>query len=1171
MSNRFTITGLVREKETAIGLEGLIVRSYDKDLIYDDLMGESRTDADGSFRIVSGAEDFRDLFDKRPDIYLKIFFQPSGGDDPVEIFNTENSIRWNAGHLQYVLVEIPHAVINELPGETVHQHSHEHGSDPAEDDYPCCHQRHKKKKCTPITKCRDIYLKIEKLPAYSPVAPDDAEHDMYRRDCMRNMGHEDTNIPYGEGERRRLDALVYREYLDCNYSILKTDPIITADITEPRAERRIPGTVIYATPGERLFIHVCNGDDETHSFHVHGLIYGIDSDGSWPFGVQNIDGRRSDAICPGQDWCYIFDVNEHTIGAWPFHDHHMHISEAVNRGLFGGIIVRDPDCPKPDYEVPLFYHKLTPRQSESRFDSGTLTRGASFSYTFPEEGTFSYHCQFHPMTGVVRVTASGPMTASVNILDSPGRFDPADVTIRVGGTVTWLHAANEPHTVTDSGGDVLESYAFNGRTFVGNTPIIVAKTGKRIRWYVFNLDLSASWHNFHVHGQRWQVGEELMDSRSIGPAESFVADTVVPPVILLPLDDDCECHEEHLHNEDCNCSESVGIKLMQHPVKRGEERMPHAGPMEMQTVSANPPAKQMHTGDHHEDIDNSEGHDDESHNRNQHDHKGQANRSNSNNSGNDTHHKKLKLQGDFLVHCHVEMHMMEGMAAIVRAIQEIEITEKTAKCLGFELPLATSDICSDVPPHPCMHAGTGSWERLPDSPIFIVHAAHLHTGKVLLWSGTAEVGDPLESRVWDPATGTMTMQTYSVDLFCSGHSFMADGRLCIAGGAPSGTLSATHIFDPAAETWTRVTDMNQARWYPTVLTLPDGRILAASGTGANELEIYDPAADTWQIISGATRTFSELYPSLHLLPSGQIFYSRAGWAQADMTSTDTAYLNFTGPLAGSWINLGMQQFSDRQEGTAMIQIDATVSPVAAKIYMIGGGVSAAATLRNPISAETIDLTVMGTGTTWSRIADMNFPRVNVNAVLLPDGRILVIGGQRNGKWNTDPGAVLETEIYDPATNSWSVGAAMMFPRQYHSIAVLLTDGRVLSAGGVDPRPGITERDQRNMEIYSPSYLSMGTRPVITSAPAGAGWAGSFDIDTPDSSQIDSVVLIRPASITHHTDAGQRYIRIPILSRTAGRLTVSAPANGNIAPPGYYMLFIVDTNGIPSIARFIRIG
>src|SRR5690242_9548953 len=277
---------------------------------------------------------------------------------------------------------------------------------------------------TRIMQIRHIYLKIEGVPNYSPVAPDDAEHNKYRLDCMRNMDHMDATIPQSEVDRRMLNALVYREYLDASYNVIKDNPLIAADINEPRAERRIPGTVIYTQPGERLYIHVLNGDSEPHSFHTHGLHYGIDSDGSWPFGVQEYDGaNRSDAICPGDQWCYIFDVKEDTIGAWPFHDHHMHIEDVVKRGLFGGIVVRDPHCEKVDLEAPIFFHRLTANVGTALFDSGSLNPGDTFSYTFTQEGTFEYYCRFHPMQGRVRVTTTGPLTAGINILDTPPRFE----------------------------------------------------------------------------------------------------------------------------------------------------------------------------------------------------------------------------------------------------------------------------------------------------------------------------------------------------------------------------------------------------------------------------------------------------------------------------------------------------------------------------------------------------------------------------------------------------------------------------------------------------------------------------------------------------------------------------------------------------------------------------
>lgn len=977
---------------------------------------------------------------------------------------------------------------------------------------------------------RDIYLKIEKLPAYSPVAPDDAEHHLHRRDCMRNHGHEDGTIPQAEVDRRRLDAIVYREYLDSGYTTAQDAPLIAADVNEPRAERRIPGAIIYTDPGERLYVHVLNEDDEPHSLHVHGLVYGVDSDGSWPFGVHRHEGGRSDQICPGESWCYVYDVTEDAIGAWPFHDHHMHIADVTNRGLFGGIVVRDPNWCEVDYEVPFFFHLLEAKRGEAIFDSGTLNAGdPPFSHTFTEEGTYEYYCRFHPMRGTVRVSAGGAASAAVSILDSPPdgpRYDPLEVTVAPGAQVTWTHAGDQPHTVTDAGGAGLSSGAINGRVFVGNTPTIVAQSGKRIRWYVFNLNLGELWHNFHVHGARWRVGDEYMDTRSIGPAESFVVETIVPDVILPPLSSEYEPSHGH------GCEHEHGSD---HEREHGSEGTRSHGSEQHASGQSEQPGHHAPSG-----------------------------------SGHHPEKRCVTLRGDFLVHCHVEMHMMEGMAALVRAVQEVEISAAWAEELGFELPLDHGHECPDVEHHSC-GGDEGTWEPLPDAPIFIVHAAVLHNGKVLLWSGTAEVGDPLESRVWDPTTGTMTVQTYTEDLFCAGHAFLPDGRLCVAGGAPQNSMDSTHIFDPVAETWTKVADMNDARWYPTVLTLPDGRILAASGTGAPELEIYDAAANTWTVIAGATRTFAELYPSLHLLPSGQIFYSRAGWAAADALQTQTAYLTMTGPNSGAWTNLGQQQFADRQEGTGVIQIDTTTTPPATRVTVIGGGVSGAPTARNPLTAETIDMTALAPPPAWTRTADMSFARTNVSGTLLPDGTIMAVGGQRNGKWNSDPQHVLEAEIYDPGADTWTATAPMTHPRQYHSIAVLLPDGRVLTAGGVDPSPGIVERDQRSMELFSPSYLSHGPRPTISSAPATVAYGAAIAVNTPDGADIDSVVLLRPCSMTHHTDAGQRYIKLPIVSQNATAVTAQGPADGNIAPPGHYMLFILNADAVPSEAAFVHLS
>jgi len=1144
--------GVVRIAETGLGLEGIRVQ-----LGLEGKPGEwkalcdSRTAADGSFELCASGDEIEAVVTRRAGLHIRAL-------DAGEKELGRAPCIWRRGFLDWCPVAVPAsrcgAGSDDHPHDhgSGHSHNHGHGSGHSSDshDHGSGHSHdhgsgdphdhgsghpHDHGKHDPRSRCRRIYLRIERLQSYTPVAPDETDHMRYKIDCMRGPGHEDGTIPPNEVELRRLDAVVYRRYLDAAHTVPDTSPLVVADINEPPWDRRIPGCVIYADPGERLFIHVYNADSQPHSFHVHGLDYGIDSDGSFPFGVADQHHHRSDAICPGESWCYVFDVTPDTIGAWPFHDHFMDIEAVAARGLFGAIIVRDPAAKKADYHVPMFLHRLQGQSDVTRFRFGPLSPGdPAVSFTFADEGTYDYFCEIHTaMTGVVRVVAGGPATAAVSIIDSPSSFAPNDVTIGPGGTVTWSHAGTQQHTVTDRGTAAMPSWCLNGRSFVGNTPTIVARSGKRIRWYVFDLDLSTQWHNFHVHGQRFRRGDERYDTRSLGPAESFMGDTIVPNVILTPVDGCCDCHEELRDSEGpaekwrpATRERTAATKAMATAVTHAMAMM--RSPEPMHAHHAHPSEPVLTHGGH-----------------------------------------CIQLHGDFLFHCHAEMHMMMGMAGVVRASQEINATKGLKACLGFELPIDDGRPCPDVE-MPCMsHAGT--WTSVPDLDLFVVHAAVLKTGRVLLWSGTAEAGYPTQSRVWDPATDARTNQAYAADLFCSGHAWLPDGRLLVAGGAPSGLMNQTHIFDPATEAWTVMANMNEARWYPTVLTLPDGRVLAASGSGASGLEIWDPVTSNWIMVTGADRTFPELFPSLHLLPAGGVFYSRCGWAAPDMSHRESARLSFTGASSGSWADLGLLQFPDRQEGMAVLRIDDTVSPPATEIFVIGGGVSGGATWRNPQTLERIDLTDPATAT-WSRGADMAFPRVNVSVVLLPTGQLLAVGGQRNGKWAADPQPVLEAEIYDPATNTWTTQAPMLHPRQYHSVAVLLPDGRVLVTGGIDPTLGTTPmRDQRSMELFSPPYLGGGGRPTISSAPASATWGATLPIGTTTPGDIDSVVMLRPSALTHHTDAGLRWIKLPIVGVTATTVQVRAPSSASVAPPGPWMLFLLNAAGVPSVARFIDLA
>lgn len=1134
--------GIIRVKETGLGLAGAQVQLVTSHGSREVVLCTSASRSDGCFELCAEGKAAEQASRSRASLDVRV----------VDASHREVSRRaccWRGSSIDWCCVEVPAIHCPPRGKSSGHSqgsaaghggqsadsgHSRESPSHDSGHSHDSAHPHRHAHDSDPKAHCRTIYLKIEQMQSYSPVAPDEADHMRYKVDCMRNEGHEDGTIPPNEVDLRRIDAVVYRRYLDAAYTIPDTTPIIAADINEPLWDRRIPGCVLYADPGERLFIHVYNADDRPHSFHVHGLVYGIDSDGSYPFGVHDATGHRSDAICPGESWCYIFDVTEDTIGAWPFHDHYMDLDAQASRGLFGAVIVRDPKAPVADYHVPLFLHRLEGATDVQRFRFGPLSPGSPpVSHTFAVEGTYDYYCEIHPaMTGVVRVIMGGPASASVTIIDSPSSFTPADVTIGPGGTVTWTNSGTQQHTVTDKGTAALASWCLNGRTFVGNTPTIVAESGRRIRWYVFDLDLSPTWHNFHLHGQRWQTGHERLDTRSIGPAESFVVDTIVPQAVLPPIEGCCDCHGE-LREE-----QEPAETYRQPTRRRPAMAMAHAGAMGMRgtmPVTAGGHAMghapvMVHDGD------------------------------------------CLQIRGDFLVHCHVEMHMMMGMAGLVRAVQEIEATDELKACLGFDLPINDGSTCPPVDPLPCMvGGGPGTWEVLADLDIFVVHAAVLRTGKVLLWSGTAEAGYPTVSRVWDPVTDGRTSQSYAADLFCSGHAWLPDGRLLVAGGAPQGAMNQTHIFDPATETWTVMSNMQQARWYPTVTTLPDGRVLAASGTGASGVEIWDPGTSAWQLVAGAVRTFPELFPSLHLLPAGGLFYSRCGWNTPDMSHLESARLSLTGPYAGNWSDLGLMQFADREEGMAVLLVDDAESPPSAHLYVMGGGVNGGATERNPQSVEYIDLTDPATAA-WSRVADMAFPRVNVTAVPLPDGQILVIGGQRNGKWAANPDPVLEAEIYNPATDTWTTQPPMTYPRQYHSIAVLLPDGRVLVAGGIDPTLGGTPaRDQRHLEVFSPPYLSAGVRPAITTAPTTLTWGTSFTVQSPAAASVAAVVLMRPGSLTHHTDAGLRRINLGGLTKTGTSVTVQAPSSGTVAPPGPYILFLVNSAGVPSVGQFVTLG
>ncbi len=462
---------------------------------------------------------------------------------------------------------------------------------------------------------------------------------------------------------------------------------------------------------------------------------------------------------------------------------------------------------------------------------------------------------------------------------------------------------------------------------------------------------------------------------------------------------------------------------------------------------------------------------------------------------------------------------------------------------------ADSPTAFTVLPDPAL---VGSWSEPQDLGIIPIHMALLHTGQVMLYErpqGT--LGSA--ARLYDPSTGLVTDADLPFDrqIFCSGLSELSNGQLFVTGGQATGQplgdgIKGGTVFDPATSTWSATADMKVSRWYPTNVALPSGKVLVMSGQQVhgkyNKLqELYDPAAGTFSTLPhSAQRKFVALYPRSFVMPDGRVFVAGG--------DPKTAALDLT---TNTWTEMGNLLFGTRSGGSAVLL------PGLHQILTAGGGNSVGTN-----TAEVFDYDNPSAGWAWT--GSMNYARRSLNLVLLPTGHVLAVGGNRKGP-RLDP--VYAAEDYDPATGSWSVLASMSLQRSYHSTALLLPDGRVLSAGADTGLP-----DEHLMQIYSPPYLFNGPRPVITSAPDSLTYGQHFAIGTDDPAGVSRVELIRPGAVTHSNNMDQRLVDLTFgVNPDTGQLEADAPANANLAPPGYYMLFILSAAGTPSVSTWVHVS
>src|SRR5580704_221849 len=444
--------------------------------------------------------------------------------------------------------------------------------------------------------------------------------------------------------------------------------------------------------------------------------------------------------------------------------------------------------------------------------------------------------------------------------------------------------------------------------------------------------------------------------------------------------------------------------------------------------------------------------------------------------------------------------------------------------LGLILAFVASGVFAQT-----LHAQAGvlgQWQTLPtQAPINPIHVALMHNGKVLIVSGSGNLPSDTSfmAAVYDPLSGVMTTQPVGWDMFCNGMVVLPDGRPFVMGGTlqydPFNGELRTSVYDPATGLFADMEPMAHGRWYPTGTVLSDGTVMVFSGL--TEVGATNTAVEIYKVGSGWSQQYvaswtPPLYPRMHVLPNGNVFNSGSQTTSAMFnTSTHTWNSNF----ATTNYNVG------RVYGSSVLFPLTPANGYKPEVMIMGGG--------NPSvnSTEIIDLSVANPK--WVYGPNMSQPRIEMNATILPSGKILVTGGSYNDEDGTT--ASLNADLYDPNpnVNAFTSAGANVYPRLYHSNSLLLPDATVLLLGS-NPSRGPYEP---HLEVYSPAYLfnadgSPAIRPSITSVSQGViGYAAPFQVQTPDAANITSAVLIRAGAVTHSFDMDQRMVG---LTFTAGR-------------------------------------
>lgn len=451
-------------------------------------------------------------------------------------------------------------------------------------------------------------------------------------------------------------------------------------------------------------------------------------------------------------------------------------------------------------------------------------------------------------------------------------------------------------------------------------------------------------------------------------------------------------------------------------------------------------------------------------------------------------------------------------------------------------------------------ASVGRWSapRNPGTPAVGIAAVLLRTGKVLLLGAEGNPRGNTPGYIYDPRTGTGHDIVAPAPVFCGSATPLSDGRILFVGGAdpfPKGIVDLW-LFDPVTETWTRQPDTVRGRYYPTSTMLPDGRVVVTAGkqldgvTHNPDVEVFTPPAPgadvgTLELVGPPHAT--SMYPHQMVMPNGRML----------QIALNDAYM--LDPTTWSWSRLP-RMAARAGAGSAHLMLPA--GPSGSQRVLVVGGLVAKVAQR---TSQTFDLANRAAG--WTLETPMPTARANMNLVQVPDGSAYGIGGNGAGPRDLPEHATLH---YRPGTGRWTNMAVQTPRRAYHSTALLLPDGRIMSAGDNEDGGGLQQID-----FYRPPYLFKGRRPVISSAPRRVTYGNRFAIRTsgPTSTR---AVLLAPGATTHANEMNARHVRLAV-TRTATGLSAVAPPNAAVAPPGHYMLFVLNADGVPSVASWVRVG